>query len=425
MSNRSTSFLFILALFLLAAPLLSSCDSPSSKSSTLQTSAPPKLTPRPSAVAFSSCQKSSATSSSSTPRSLYFGGSKGTLYAVNAQTGTPRWCLNLNPSVTQTNPCAGQHCSRPPSMMVRVGRPAVVAGVVYVCASTGGANGYLYAFNARDGSLRWRTQTGCWTVDIPFADYALPLISNGVVYSGLYAVRASDGHALWKSHIDLAKEGELMLLQVANGMVFACTEGAVYALNTQDGAIRWRYPSQAFFDVGGPLSVSNQVLIVGTAGSVSQPQTSAIYALNAQNGSLLWYHLMGDYVGASFLNNVVYVSSRDQYLYAFNPTTGKILWRHQFSYPVYNSALALNKTLYLNIDGANALDSASGKILWHQSLGSSQSVDFLPSVVVDGVDYLVKVDGSGNSTVYALNASNGAEHWHSAQLPQISPLTVA
>lgn len=428
MSYRSISLLSILAFFLLVAPLLSSCGSASMASSAHPTSSPSNRTPQSSAVAFASCQKSvytasgSSVSSPSTPRSIYFGGSHGDLYAVNAQTGSLRWCLDLNPSGTQAKPCPGRSC--PPPSMLRVGKPAVVGGVVYVCAANGGENGYLYAFNAHDGSLRWRTQTDCWSVDIPFADYALPLVSNGIVYSGLYAVRASDGRVLWKSHIDLSKEGELILLVAMNGVVFACTEGAVYALNAQDGSIRWRYPSHAFFDVGGPLSVSNQVLIVGTQGSVNQPQTSAVYALNAENGSLLWYHLMGDYVGAAFLNNVVYVSSGDQYLYAFNPANGNIRWRHKFTYSVYNPVFATNGILYLNIDGANALDSTSGKVLWHQSLGWNQSVDFLPSVVVDGVDYLVRVDGSGNSTLYALIASSGAEYWHSTTLPQISPLTV-
>jgi hypothetical protein len=39
-------------------------------------------------------------------------------------------------------------------------------------------------------------------------------------------------------------------------------------------------------DISGLSAISNNVLIVGTQGSVNQPQTSALYAINTDNGSL-------------------------------------------------------------------------------------------------------------------------------------------
>jgi outer membrane protein assembly factor BamB len=134
---------------------------------------------------------------------------------------------------------------------------------------------------------------------------------------------------------------------------------------------------------------------------------------------------MGDYAGAAFINNVVYVSSRDQYLYALDTGNGKVLWRHKFIYPVYNPALAVNGVLYINIDGAEALNSTTGSVIWYTPLRESQGDTFLPSVVVNGVEYLASADDQENCTLYALNASNGAEYWQSSKLPQISPLTVA
>lgn len=71
-----------------------------------------------------------------------------------------------------------------------------------------------------------------------------------------------------------------------------------------------------------------------------------------------------------------------------------------------------------------AYSDTNGSVLWHKSLGSSQSVYFLPSVIVDGVDYLASTDGQGNSTLYALNASTGAEYWRITNINHISPLTV-
>ena len=183
-------------------------------------------------VVLSSCRGSALSPSvttlspSSTQRSIYFGGG-GDLYALSAQAGRLRWCIHVSITggarCTNTGPIP---CLPPP--FVTFGTPTVVDGIVYVCASGGGENGYLYAFNASNGSMRWRTQTDCWIVSMPFGDDAIPLVNNGVVYSGLYAVRAQDGEVLWKeTHINLSQEGELILLAVADGVVYGCTEGAV------------------------------------------------------------------------------------------------------------------------------------------------------------------------------------------------------
>jgi eukaryotic-like serine/threonine-protein kinase len=432
MSSRIKYSLFMIALFLLLFPLLNSCGTNTAPSSNQHT--PPiasikhTVTPgnqalQPPNVILSHCRGDALSSSviaispATTQRSIYFGGVSGNLYALNAQTGQLRWCIHA--SVT-----GGAKCSFCPSRFVMFGTPKVVDGVVYVCASVDSGTGYTYAFTAKDGSIRWRTKTDCWLVSIPFGDDAIPLVNNDVVYSGTYALRAQNGHILWRSHPNVAAEGEYILLALVGGVIYGDTEGAVYAINAQDGSIRWHYPPKSNLAIGGPLVVSNQVLFVGTQGSVDQPETSALYALDTENGSLRWYYLMGDYAGAAILNNIVYVSSRDQYLYAFNMSNGKVLWRYKFIYPAYNPALAVNGILYINIDGAYALDRNNGSVLWHKSLGSSQSVDFIPSVVVDGVDYLASTDGHGSSILYALNASTGAEYWHIPNINQISPLTV-
>jgi outer membrane protein assembly factor BamB len=391
----------------------------------------PKQAPKPQGVVLSSCQGSAPSPSvgtaspSATQRSVYFGGVSSNLYALSAQTGRLRWCIHA--SITR-----GVRCTGPAPCLPRVvmfGTPKVDNGVVYVCASGDFASaGYTYAFNASDGSLRWHTKTDCW-ISGPFEDYATPLVNNGIVYSGTYALRAQDGEVLWKeTHINLSQEGELKLLAVADGVVYGDTEGAVYAINARDGSILWHYAPKSNMSISGPLVVSNTMLFFGTLSSEEQPKASALYALNTENGSLRWYYPMGDYVGAALVNNVVYVASRDQHLYAFNASNGKVLWRYKLSSQgsISRPTLALNGMLYINVDGAYALDSTNGSVLWHKSLGASQSDDFFPSVVVDGVDYLVsRGGGGGDDTLYALNASTGAEYWHISNLNQISPLAVA
>ena len=366
-----------------------------------------------------------AASSGAIPRSLYFGGDRGSLYAINAQTGELRWCIRLNDAAPQITPppCPFAHCPSIPSFLI-IGTPAVVDGVVYVCVSGSDETGTTYAFNARDGSLRWHTESSCGMNSMAFNNNAIPLVYNGVVYSGLCALRAQDGQVLWKeSRANIVQEGAYMPLAEADGVLYVSTQAAVYALNAADGSVRWRYPPHAYMTVGGLLavSVSNQTLIVGTEGSVDQPETSAAYAVNIGNGSLRWYHLMGDYKGAVLFNNVAYVSSGDEYMYALNAVSGNELWRTKLAYSPWYGPVLAQGILYTNSNGAYAIDSSDGKILWHQLLGADQSFSFGPSVVVDGIDYLSGTDGHGTSGIYALNAKTGAEYWHSAGINQISP----
>ncbi len=80
--------------------------------------------------------------------------------------------------------------------------------------------------------------------------------------------------------------------------------------------------------------------------------------------------------------------------------------------------------LFVSADGIYALRADSGNMMWHQSLNADPSTDFTPVTAVNGVVYMERTDGGGNSILYALNASTGAEYWHMGQIRQATPLTV-
>lgn len=353
-----------------------------------------------------------------TRHTLYFAGSSN-LYAMNANNGALRWCNHV--SLTQIFNCPmGEHCPPPPFALF--GIPTVVDGVVYVCAS-GGASNVTYAFNASNGALRWSAHTDCWMVDMPFEDDAAPIVRNGVVYSGTYALRARDGKELWKVSYDVQKDGAFSLQALVHGAIYANTEDYIYAVNASNGSILWRFAPQNQMPIGGPLVVADDTVYVGTLSSVEQPDASMFYALNAENGALRWQYHMGDYSGATLANNVIYVSTNGQFIYTLNVTDGALYWRHMYS-SINTIPSIINATIYINGDGAYAISAQNGAVLWHQLLGASQSMSFIPSTVVDGVDYLASIDGSGNSILYALNAANGSQYWHIAGFPQVSTLTI-
>jgi len=267
--------------------------------------------------------------------------------------------------------------------------------------------------------------TQCALNDIPFEDYAAPIVKDGIVYSGSYALREQDGAILWQIATDAQNDGPPSPQTLVNNVIYTSTEGSIYAINAKNGHILWHYTPDTQMPIGGQLVVDGSSLYVGTLGSVEHPELSRFYVLDSNTGKLRWQYAMGDYSGAVVQDNTLYVSSRDQHLYAFDKNTGSLHWKHGFIYPTYNAATSVGSVLYINIDGAYALRNDNGTIIWHKTLGSSPSVDFIPSSVTGNVVYLASIDGYGHSILYALNAINGNEYWHSSYPYQLSPITVA
>src|SRR5258708_7432729 len=362
-------------------------------------------------VVLNKCQTSFPSSavgaheSVATPQILYVTASN-SLYALNANNGTGRWCEQL--TVVRNSSCpAGASC--PPDLGMLFGKPKIATGVAYVCGF--GDTDRLSAFNMGNGALLWQTPTDCGLPDPAFPSYAVHFVQNGMVYDGTYELRASDGTILWRIPIDTQVDGGLQIQTVEGDTIYGNTVDTVYAIDASNGKVLWHYKAATQMPIGGPLVVENQRLFVGTLGSSDNPQASGFYALNANTGSLLWHYQMGDYNGAAVSNGAVYVSSRDRHVYALQEDNGRVLWKHSFASSVYQMPISSEDVLYINTDGAYALRSTDGTVLWHRNFQGDPTVDFTPSVVSNGITYLAAVninsDGSEQTTLYALNASSG------------------
>jgi outer membrane protein assembly factor BamB len=343
------------------------------------------------------------------------------LYAVNAGDGAARWCQQVK-LTRERQVRYPPGVSFPPPHRVGFGAPRVVNGVVYVCVD--GAGEYTCAFNADDGSLRWRTPTDARAGSMPLMDWAVPLVRDRIVYSGTYALNELDGAVLWRVAIDTREEGALALHALTDETIFATTHRGIYAINAQDGQIRWRYTPEEQSHVSGPPVVAGHLLYAGTSGSVAHPEKSHLFALDVETGAETWRYPMGSYIGAVVHHERIYVSSGDRSLYALDTKSGMLRWQYQFVSPGHYPATIADNVLYINTDGPYALSSEDGVVLWHQPLGSSPSVSFTPPVVLDGAVYLARIDGHGRGVLYALNTRNGAEYWHTPY-PSIAPLAVA
>ena len=217
------------------------------------------------------------------PPAIYAGSVGGNLYAFSSQDGSARWCDQF--AITQKFPCPpGSHCPPPP--IAQVGKPLLAGNVLYACVS--GYGGVTYAFNASDGALRWKRESGCQIVSIPFGDYAQPLLVNGLLYSGKYALEPASGAIRWQMPMDAT------IGAVADGVIYAYTEDSVYALSAGSGAIRWQYKLSA--PIGNRPTVAGGKVYVGDINGDSPPYTPGqpdTHALNASDGTLLWSYPTG------------------------------------------------------------------------------------------------------------------------------------
>ncbi len=277
-------------------------------------------------VTFGNCKQEAPAPVVSAPapgsQTIYVG-SFDSLYAINASNGAEEWCKQA--TLPGAFPCPGRSCPPPPFMLF--GRPAVANGVVYACVS-GFGGGYTYALRSGDGSLLWRVKTDCAVASIPFADYAMPLLDRGVVYSGTYALRAQDGAVFWHTSLGVAFQ------RLVNGVIYACSEETVYALNARDGSLLWHYevPDQA--PISGRLTVDGNRLYFGTQDSVSL-NYGALYVLNTGSGALLWRFTQGAYYDINTLHNIVFAIGRDRAIYALDNSSGAVSWSFRRAAYIY------------------------------------------------------------------------------------------
>jgi outer membrane protein assembly factor BamB len=297
---------------------------------------------------------------------LYVASQDGTLYARNAGTGKALWSYPTGGPITST--------------------PAVDNNSVFVY-STGGI---FYALNATTGKLLWQRSIGA-------DSNSSPVTANGVVYVGthydgnLYAFNQSNGAMLWNFPTNYPLDSPA----VASGIVYVGSQnGYVYAVKASTGVQVWKRKTGEIVD-SSPAIGAGQVYIGTTAGIV--------YSLDASTGAVTWSLQPDGYQirdSPAVDGGSVFIATDYGFVYAINASTGKAKWQAANGFPLRSSPAIANGVLYIgdaNANGSNynvdALDTATGKLLWTADTGGSDS----PPAVSNGRVY----EGSDNEFFYA------------------------
>ena len=184
---------------------------------------------------------------------LYIGSTNKVVYAFNTADGTRKWVFPTEGAVT--------------------GTPLVVDGTVYI----GSHDRYLYALNAADGTLKWEFMGKNWF-------WAKPLIYEGKIYAGcldgkVYVLDAATGNKLNEFNLEDPLAADPVIHE--DNAIFCTMEGAIYSINTTQNSLRQlAILDEGKIEVNGPLAVHEGVIYIHTSDLL-------LRRVNAETGAIL------------------------------------------------------------------------------------------------------------------------------------------
>jgi eukaryotic-like serine/threonine-protein kinase len=324
---------------------------------------------------------------------VYVGSSDGHLYALHAQSGRLSWRFDAHSAITSS--------------------PAVDDGSVFFQSH----DGTVYALRRSTGSLRWRHRTGG---DLPLpwghesGDYwsASPTLANSILYIGsgdgfLYAFDAKNGHVLWK-----AKTGGRIRSAPAVSVDTAYIgsyDGYLYAFNTAGGALRWRFATQGASlksaDYGYDRRSIQSSPAVGDGAVFFGSKDGSLYAVDQHTGKQRWRRKAQVYwymSAPAFDRHMVFTGNSDgRFIQALDAGSGEVRWQFNTGINVFASPSVAAGVVYGGAwDGVmHALDESSGAELWKFSTLGRR---IFSSASVQGSQLVFGADDGG---VYALGTS--------------------
>ncbi|MFC1405923.1 MULTISPECIES: PQQ-binding-like beta-propeller repeat protein [Streptacidiphilus] len=208
--------------------------------------------------------------------------------------------------------------------------PCVVGDSVYYYGG-----GMLRALDLTTGRPRWAVQVG---EDVP----SRPVLRQGVLYltSGarVLALDEESGEERWRFKAPVVLFTPPTLDD--QGSLFAADYlGAVFALDTGTGALRWQART------GGRQGIDP---VVHEDGTVLVGSGDTVYAFAARDGEERWRHTArGELTGApAAFGGLVHFGSRDHSLYTLDLTTGRLRWKLDTGGEITGSPVAVDGRVF-------------------------------------------------------------------------------
>jgi outer membrane protein assembly factor BamB len=315
---------------------------------------------------------------------LYVGAIDGSIRAIDALTGQPRW----------TTPLRG----------VGVNGLALDGNVLYATLSFTGRSGPGAVYGLAVGS-------GAIGLSIKASAHVStgPAIAEGRLLFGTSVGSIVDRSGELLS-IDLASRsvrtlhhgGACVGTPVVDGedVLIACDDGTVRCMDRSTGVVRWKFATAKF--MAGSPSVSSDMVLIGGFDHF-------VYAVDKRSGTERWRFKCGGPVRGTPVADptTVFVASYDEKLHALDAITGKRRWEYQAtSFVLTTPAIGDGLVIVGCNDGSvHAVDAASGAQAWMWPGDDPMQRGVIAQPLIVGDRVLI---GSRTGRVFALDLRTGA-----------------
>ncbi len=284
------------------------------------------------------------------------------------------------------------------------GTAVAFAGYVFV----GSVGGYVYAFDAATGALKWQLKgRGMFKSSL--------CAWNNRLYIGntddlLRCIDAETGAVLWT--FNTGRDLDSSPCVIDGRLYIAGESGYLRCFDPMTGKQIWR----TFVDGIGPGTLP------GSNGSESSPAVAdgevytstydgKLFSVEAASGRVRWVASTGDDTDSSQVihNDLVYACAQEKapYLYAFAREDGREVWRFDGRVAAYYATpAAVGDRVWVGGDDGSihCVDARSGARIWRfMTRGGIWS----SPCVVDGK----LIVGSRDHHLYCLDATTGQEVW--------------
>jgi outer membrane protein assembly factor BamB len=283
-------------------------------------------------------------------------------------------------------------------------------------------------FDAADGSLIWTftPPTGKGAVDGSCA------IADGMVFTSdwdgnhYYCLSVSDGTEVWNVTVD-GNAQSTPAVSVADGRVYFCSYGgigdyggAAYCVDMTTGTEIWKFTTNN--SLCGSVTIGDGVVYMTEYNFYGE---GALYALYSDDGSLKWSRTIqrSDSTPA-LVNGKLYVSggygglknkNTDLITYCIDASTGEIIWNTTAASeigdwkcsPAYADGLVFAGRPMpgcMDFEGTYALNASTGDVVWSYPEGGASAA------VADGMVFTIgggRVYAFGHTGVDVVLASSG------------------
>jgi outer membrane protein assembly factor BamB len=200
-------------------------------------------------------------------------------------------------------------------------------GALVVVASD---EGEVFALDALDGTVRWRTRVSSEVLAVPKLGEGLVLVRSAD--SRIFAFGANDGKRRWvyqRAAASLVVRSPVGLSMSQGSAYAGFSGGKMVAIALRNGILRWEatvaLPKGAtelerITDiVGDPVVLGREVCTAAYQGRVACYET--------QNGNLIWAREMSSLTGVSFDARYAFISDDKGAVHALDRSNGRSIWK--------------------------------------------------------------------------------------------------